>query len=155
MVLTNADGYVTLLLGGASMQRPQLSNGYRQVIVSLLTDRDGYVCGVCNNSLLYEGVFVSDAVEVDHVIPFHLGGADELNNLRLTHRKCNHKGRPRVQLEPKQQPVRGVPNGRNCLLCSSPLVDRQWNFCGPRCGNVLRVRRYRDRQRLTLLSTGG
>jgi 5-methylcytosine-specific restriction endonuclease McrA len=33
---------------------------------------------------------------IDHVIPLHKGGADELHNIQAAHRDCNSKKRARI-----------------------------------------------------------
>ena len=45
---------------------------------------DGYVCNYCNNEILS----MADA-EVDHIIPFSLGGTTDIENAQLLHKHCN------------------------------------------------------------------
>lgn len=57
----------------------------RQVI-----ERDGYVCGICGWL-----VDPSDA-HIDHVQPVRHGGRTTLDNLRVTHSRCNLRKGARV-----------------------------------------------------------
>lgn len=49
--------------------------------------RDQGVCGICGEPVSF------DALNVDHVVDWSVGGADDDVNLRATHRACN-RGRP-------------------------------------------------------------
>jgi len=46
-------------------------------------ERDGYVCGICDLE-----VDPAD-VHIDHIHPVSRGGTDDLDNLRVTHSRCN------------------------------------------------------------------
>jgi DNA-binding XRE family transcriptional regulator len=46
-------------------------------------DRDGGFCGICGLVVPF------DEMQLDHVTPRMLGGADDANNLRATHAMCN------------------------------------------------------------------
>lgn len=48
--------------------------------------RDNYVCSYCGNIILS----IEDA-EVDHIIPFSLGGNTSIENAQLLHRHCNRE----------------------------------------------------------------
>ena len=47
---------------------------------------DGYVCSYCGNKILH----IEDA-EIDHTIPFSLGGVTDISNAQLLHRHCNRE----------------------------------------------------------------
>lgn len=64
-------------------KRKSVTSSYRDIILSSLIERDGFVCGMCGESL--EG----SKIHIDHIIPVALGGVDTLSNVRLTHAKCN------------------------------------------------------------------
>jgi 5-methylcytosine-specific restriction endonuclease McrA len=64
-------------------KRKSISGGYRDIIVDFLIKRDGLICGMCRESL--EG----SEFHIDHIIPVALGGKDIMENVRLTHPKCN------------------------------------------------------------------
>lgn len=51
------------------------------------------VCAICHHAIDLEApAFSPLAVEVDHIVPRSRGGAlYELDNLQLTHSKCNRK----------------------------------------------------------------
>lgn len=52
--------------------------------IDMLLDLDGDLCYLCVEPL-------DDRPSVDHVIAIALGGTDTLDNLALTHLRCNHK----------------------------------------------------------------
>ena len=66
-----------------SPNRKSISAGYRDIIVDFLIKRDGLVCGICKQSL--EG----SVFHINHKIPVALGGTDTMDNVDLTHPKCN------------------------------------------------------------------
>lgn len=55
----------------------------------LVLERDGWVCHVCR---------VPGATTVDHLIPAHLGGSDDLSNLAAAHLGCNARKGAKVAL---------------------------------------------------------
>lgn len=73
----------------SSRQDPRRSHGYRKHAEEVFT-RDGYICQIC---LLPTDptAHPSDHTypNLDHVCPIELGGGDEVENLRTTHRWCN------------------------------------------------------------------
>jgi 5-methylcytosine-specific restriction endonuclease McrA len=48
--------------------------------------RDGAHCWICG-----EGPREGDAFQIDHVVPFSVGGSDDLTNKRLAHGSCNRR----------------------------------------------------------------
>ena len=64
-------------------KRKSISSGYRDIITSFLIERDGFVCGMCGESL------EDSKIHIDHIIPVALGGVDIMSNVRLTHATCN------------------------------------------------------------------
>ncbi len=54
----------------------------------------GYVCKYCGNQILS-----IDDCEIDHIIPFDLGGPTELENAQLLHKWCNRSKGSKVQIE--------------------------------------------------------
>lgn len=69
------------------------------------------ICAICHTYIdLDAPAFSPLAVEVDHIVPRSRGGAFyELENLQLTHSKCNRKKGARMaedyESEPYQNPV--------------------------------------------------
>ena len=66
----------------------------RSAIMRKLLDRDGRLCGLCETGLDF--TLPTDhpaAVTIDHIVPVaaggEIGGADRVDNLRLTHSRCN------------------------------------------------------------------
>lgn len=55
----------------------------------MVLERDGGVCHVCH---------VDGATSVDHLIPAHLGGTDDLANLAAAHVSCNSRKGARLAL---------------------------------------------------------
>lgn len=58
-------------------------SSYREMVVNLLLERDGDLCGICG------GQFDLEHVEIDHIVPRVNGGGHGAPNLRLTHEACN------------------------------------------------------------------
>lgn len=56
----------------------------RNEIISILSERDGYFCFLCNEDF-EEG----QEPTLDHWIPQARGGGWEIENLRLAHKRCN------------------------------------------------------------------
>lgn len=54
----------------------------------------GYVCKYCGNQILS-----IDDCEIDHIIPFDLGGPTELENAQLLHKWCNRSKGNKIQPE--------------------------------------------------------
>lgn len=69
------------------LKREYLSGRTRGVIRPEVREfvcaRDMWECGICN-----EEVNEND-LHIDHVVPVFLGGDEGVDNLRVTHRKCN------------------------------------------------------------------
>lgn len=54
----------------------------------------GYICSYCGNQILS-----IDDCEVDHIVPFDLGGPTEIENAQLLHKWCNRSKGNRLQSE--------------------------------------------------------
>lgn len=54
--------------------------------------RDNQTCQICGQHLM------EDEIEIDHKIPYSLGGASDESNLRVVCRKCNRKKRYDVEI---------------------------------------------------------
>jgi 5-methylcytosine-specific restriction endonuclease McrA len=67
-------------------KRRSLSQYTRQFVI----ERDGLWCRLCGGD-----VHLSD-VDIDHVVPVSLGGTDKLDNLQVTHSRCNRSKGNRV-----------------------------------------------------------
>lgn len=52
----------------------------------LLIRRDGMVCQLC-----LEPIDTLDDATIDHIQPLSKGGTDRIDNLRLTHARCNQE----------------------------------------------------------------
>lgn len=55
---------------------------------------DGYICSYCGNVILS----IDDA-EIDHTIPFSLGGETDISNAQLLHRHCNREKSNNIDTE--------------------------------------------------------
>lgn len=73
---------------------PQLTASYRRSLLYAYNPewaelrqaairRDGYICGLCGQSV------PPQVVDIDHIIPRSKGGPDTLENVRVTHAHCN------------------------------------------------------------------
>lgn len=70
----------------AGNRKPEKRNPakeYRETIVDFLVNRDGLVCALCNQ------IMIDEKMEIDHIIPRALGGANKMSNLRMVHAFCN------------------------------------------------------------------
>jgi len=74
----------------------------KQQIVETLKSRDGDSCFICKEE------FVDESPTLDHWIPLAHGGRDEIENLRLAHRKCNTEKADRIPNEDGTIPERGI-----------------------------------------------
>ena len=54
----------------------------------------GYICKYCGNQILS-----IDDCEIDHIIPFDMGGPTELENAQLLHKWCNRSKGNKIQAE--------------------------------------------------------
>ena len=74
------------------------------------------ICGICgqpvDKSLKYPHPM---SPTVDHIIPCDKGGADDLDNLQLAHRKCNRMKSDKMPEEKPQtkDPNRDLPQSQN------------------------------------------
>jgi transcriptional regulator with XRE-family HTH domain len=69
-----------------SQNRPVRRHYQRGLLNGLRTwiwDRDGRICGICGEAILFE------QLELDHIVERARGGSDSLANLRATHHACN------------------------------------------------------------------
>lgn len=55
----------------------------------MVLERDGWVCHLCHHQ---------GATTVDHLVPVHLGGGNDLGNLAAAHLGCNSRKGARVPL---------------------------------------------------------
>jgi 5-methylcytosine-specific restriction endonuclease McrA len=54
-------------------------------------------CHICGLPILWDADHRDPkSFVIDHVIPLHKGGADELHNIKAAHRDCNSKKRARI-----------------------------------------------------------
>ena len=83
----------------SSSSRPTLTGRpWRRLRLAVL-ERDGAVCHLCGQP---------GATTVDHLVPAHLGGRDELENLAAAHVSCNAAKGARVPL-PRSRIARPAP----------------------------------------------
>lgn len=64
--------------------------GNRRKIVTRLRGKYGDGCHWCKQVMVFEGEGPLRAT-IEHVIPLDRGGLDNLNNMRLAHKKCNNE----------------------------------------------------------------
>ena len=72
---------------------PHRTRHYRKMVVLLLLERDGDLCGLCGDPLNVKNL---SEIEIDHIIMCKDGGQDTPDNLQLAHPFCNssHNGTP-------------------------------------------------------------
>ena len=63
-------------------RKPHSTYAVWNAVVEFILKRDGDLCGICGNELVSN-------IQIDHVIPRSVGGADTLDNFRLVHGRCN------------------------------------------------------------------
>ena len=63
--------------------RLRASQSYRAIIMDYLIKRDGFQCGICKLSL------ENSQIHFNHIVPLALGGQEIMENLELSHAKCN------------------------------------------------------------------
>jgi hypothetical protein len=56
----------------------------RQEMVKKIAERDGWACAIC-----CEVILENEPYHLDHITPRSKGGKDTLDNLQLTHMRCN------------------------------------------------------------------
>ena len=70
---------------------------WRFMVISLLQQRDGNLCGICHQPLNFNEL---KTIQIDHVIPFSQTADDTAPNLRLSHAVCNiRRSRKHVNLQ--------------------------------------------------------
>lgn len=56
----------------------------------MIADRDGWRCHLCGEPVSKNKTpWARKGPTIDHIIPRSKGGSDDIDNLRLAHRKCN------------------------------------------------------------------
>lgn len=76
----------------------------KQELIELLKSRDGDSCFICRKP------FEEEQPTIDHWVPKAVGGSDEIDNLRITHRKCNTEKADRIPNQDGTLPPKR-PNG--------------------------------------------
>lgn len=62
----------------------------RRNVADQVYARDGFICQLCNGlTLLKHDPTMDASPELDHILPHASGGLTTVDNLRVTHRKCN------------------------------------------------------------------
>lgn len=82
-------------------------------IRTLVLRRDRYQCVFCGHN----GI-----LEVDHIIPWSAGGADDMDNLRTLCRPCNQD---RSNYRVPGDDHRRLPTARECVYCNADLIGGQ------------------------------
>jgi 5-methylcytosine-specific restriction endonuclease McrA len=53
--------------------------------------RDGWTCHLCGESIDPKLLVGNGRATIDHLLPRSLGGTARLSNVKLAHKRCNHK----------------------------------------------------------------
>ncbi|MEU3979458.1 HNH endonuclease signature motif containing protein [Streptomyces sp. NPDC026672] len=75
-------------------ERVRDKGGAGRYTVEEIGERDGWVCGLCRDAVDGNGTYRHPdprSPSVDHVRAIAAGGADTVDNVRLTHWGCNHE----------------------------------------------------------------
>ena len=64
-------------------EKRSIPNEWKQIIINFLSERDGENCFYCNKKIKKKDLSIA------HVISPLRGGAQTVDNLRLSHRRCN------------------------------------------------------------------
>jgi 5-methylcytosine-specific restriction endonuclease McrA len=71
-------------------------NRHRRIIA-----KDKPACHWCLEDIDYQADWLHPlAFQIDHVIPLHKGGLDELSNIVAAHRRCNRAKSDKIPLPP-------------------------------------------------------
>lgn len=80
---------------------------WRELLISLVIQRDGNVCGLCGQPV------ENGEEQIDHIVPRNMGGPNTAENVRLTHYTCNNR-RPKkpkdLRLQLQLRPDKGALN---------------------------------------------
>ncbi|NEQ11248.1 MAG: group II intron reverse transcriptase/maturase [Moorea sp. SIO4E2] len=68
-----------------ALQREKTARGRFSAGKDKIANRQNYLCPVCNQS-----IGISDVLHIHHIIPIHLGGQDQYDNLIYLHEDCHH-----------------------------------------------------------------
>jgi formamidopyrimidine-DNA glycosylase len=81
-------------------------------------ERDGKQCGICGEAVAFEDM------DLDHIVRSLQGGSDALDNLRVTHVRCN---RSRARIYPRES--------KPCETCgvNIPNALTRQRYCSSRC----------------------
>lgn len=74
----------------------------RQIFRRRLWERDAGICGICRE------LVELDNMDIDHIHPQSLGGADHWDNFRVTHPRCNRSRHRREFPKPHRTPPEEV-----------------------------------------------
>jgi RNA-directed DNA polymerase len=80
----------------------------------LTNSRTGYLLRLQQGRCAFCGLYVrnEDLLEIDHIIPRHLGGDDRLMNLQLLHRHCHDQKTARLDTMMAQEMAQGIYDKR-------------------------------------------
>ena len=109
-----------------------------QALAEKLWRQSGHRCGICAVPMLRSDL---PSAHIDHVIPWSLGGTDDLENLRVAHPGCNirrgndltwHERHPKVNV--------------SCVECGVTFMGLRGvsRYCTPAHQNAAAVKRFRD-----------
>lgn len=110
--------------------------------IEIVRARDGFYCAICKKNFGQKA-----EVTLDHWIPRSVGGSDDVDNLRLAHKKCNSwKGNrvpnqdgsippkpPKISLIDKRKKRKEIVDAI-CTDCIDGRLLLEEEFCGS-CGS--------------------
>lgn len=126
--------------------------------IKILKNRDGIACAICSKN-----INKNQEITIDHWIPRSAGGSDDIDNLKLAHKKCNSWKGDRLPnddgtIPPRPTKVKVADDrkkkkslvesicpdcldgrllleGENCLYCGVPAGPEDWPHWAKRPAN--------------------
>lgn len=104
-----------------------------------LLARDGPVCAICGGEIDMDAPpRTPNACEVDHIDPFARGGMTRLDNLQLSHRRCNlikaggttEEARQKLATRPGPKPWAAEPVEPGSIYHADKRGTGYWNLSG-------------------------
>jgi len=107
----------------------------KQEVISIIKNRDGDFCFICKKE------FIEEPPTIDHWIPKAHGGKDDVENLRITHRKCNTEKADRIPNEDGTIPEKNLTNMQRYNLKKEHKKKLKEKVCHI-CENGRKLKKY-------------
>lgn len=90
----------------------RMNSAQKRIKLAVVRRRDGDLCFVCGEEMTFTGMWKLRDATLEHVLALADGGTNKYENLRLSHKKCNHE--------------RGSVQGRSWK--PTRLADKPWRY---------------------------